>query len=59
MDNSAVVPSALQPANLAAGGVFAQMSPRTRGMLLLGAAGLAAVVAAAWLFQRLRRGRGG
>ena len=51
MDNSAVVPSALQPANLAAGGVFAQMSPRTRGMLLLGTAGLAAVVAAAWLWS--------
>jgi flagellar M-ring protein FliF len=50
MDNSAVVPSTLQPAGTA-GGVFAQMSPRTRGMLLLGAAALAAVVAAAWLWS--------
>jgi flagellar M-ring protein FliF len=33
------------------GGVFAQMSPRTRGMLLLGAAALAAVVAAAYLWS--------
>jgi len=33
------------------GGVFAQMSPRTRGMLLLGASGLAAVVTAAWLWS--------
>jgi flagellar M-ring protein FliF len=51
MDTSAVVPSTLQPAGMAGGGVFARMSPRTRGMLLLGAAALAAVVAAAWLWS--------
>lgn len=48
METTAVVPSTLQPAG---GGVFARMSPRTRGMLLLGAAALAAVVAAAWLWS--------
>ena len=51
MDTSAVVPSTLQPAGPAGGGVFARMSPRTRGMLLLGAAALVAVVAAAWLWS--------
>ena len=51
METTAVVPSTLQPAQVGAGGVFAQMSPRTRGMLLLGAAALAAVVAAAWLWS--------
>jgi flagellar M-ring protein FliF len=51
METSAVVPGTLQPTRRAAGGVFAQMSPRTRGMLLLGAAALAAVVAAAWLWS--------
>ena len=50
METSAVVPSTLTPAG-AGGGVFARMSPRTRGMLLLGAAGLAAVVTAAWLWS--------
>jgi len=52
METTAVVPSTLQPAaRPASGGVFAQMSPRTRGMLLLGAAALAAVVAAAYLWS--------
>ncbi|MDZ7654090.1 MAG: flagellar basal-body MS-ring/collar protein FliF [Burkholderiaceae bacterium] len=52
METTAVVPSTLQPAaGPAGGGVFAQMSPRTRGMLLLGAAALAAVVAAAYLWS--------
>ncbi|MCU0940006.1 MAG: flagellar M-ring protein FliF [Burkholderiaceae bacterium] len=52
METTAVVPSTLQAAaGPAGGGVFAQMSPRTRGMLLLGAAALAAVVAAAYLWS--------
>jgi len=41
----------MQPASRPASGVFAQMSQRTRGMLLLGAAALAAVVAAAYLWS--------
>lgn len=32
-------------------GVFARLSPRTRALLMLGAAGLAAVVTAAWLWS--------
>lgn len=52
MQNSAVVPSTLQAAQRAsAGGVFAQMSARTRGMLLLGALALAALIAAATLWS--------
>ncbi len=50
MDNTAVVASTLQPA----GGTpsyFGRMSPRIKGMLLLGAAGLAAIVSAAWLWS--------
>jgi flagellar M-ring protein FliF len=45
MDN-AVVPSTAVPVS-----VFARMSARTTGMLLLGAAALAAVVAATWLWS--------
>jgi flagellar M-ring protein FliF len=48
MENTAVVPSTLQPAG---SGVLARMSPRTRGLLVLGAAALAAIVAAAWLWS--------
>jgi flagellar M-ring protein FliF len=48
MENTAVVPSTLAPAGTS---VFARMSPRTKGMLLLGAAGVAAVLAAAWLWS--------
>jgi flagellar M-ring protein FliF len=48
MENTAVVPSTLQPAG---SGVLARMSPRTRGLLILGAAALAAIVAAAWLWS--------
>jgi flagellar M-ring protein FliF len=48
MENTAVVPSTLAPASTS---VFARMSPRTKGMLLLGAAGVAAVIAAAWLWS--------
>ena len=48
METTAVIPSTLQPAG---GGVFGRMTARTRGMLLLGAAGLAAVVSAAWLWS--------
>jgi len=52
MQNSAVVPSTLQAAQRAsAGGVLAQMSSRTRGMLLLGALALAALIAAATLWS--------
>ncbi|HEU0199131.1 MAG TPA: flagellar basal-body MS-ring/collar protein FliF [Burkholderiaceae bacterium] len=47
MEN-AVVSSTVQPASMS---VFAQMSPRTKGMLVLGAALLAAVIAAAWLWS--------
>jgi flagellar M-ring protein FliF len=46
MDNTAVVQSTLQPADAAA-----RFSPRAIGMLLLGAAALAAVVAASWLWS--------
>lgn len=45
MDN-AVVPSSMQPAN-----AFARLSPRGRALLALGAAALAAIVAAAWLWS--------
>ena len=48
MENTAVVPSTLQPAG---SGVLARMSPRTRGLLVIGAAALAAIVAAAWLWS--------
>jgi flagellar M-ring protein FliF len=48
MENTAVVPSTLAPAGTS---VFARTSPRTKGMLLLGAAGVAAVLAAAWLWS--------
>jgi flagellar M-ring protein FliF len=47
MDN-AVIPSSLQPAPAS---VFARMSARTKGMLVLGLAALAAVVAATWLWS--------
>ncbi len=47
MDN-AVVESSLAPASTS---VFARMSARTRGMLLLGVAGLAALVSATWLWS--------
>jgi flagellar M-ring protein FliF len=47
MEN-AVVPNTVTPVS---GGVFALMSPRTKGMLVLGAALLAAVIAAAWLWS--------
>jgi flagellar M-ring protein FliF len=46
MDNTAVVQSTLQPADAAA-----RFSPRAIGMLLLGLAGLAAVIAASWLWS--------
>jgi len=45
MDN-AVIPSTAVPVS-----VFARMSARTKGMLVLGAAALAAVVAATWLWS--------
>jgi flagellar M-ring protein FliF len=48
MENTAVIPSTLAPAGTS---VFARMSPRTKGMLLLGAAGVAALIAAAWLWS--------
>jgi flagellar M-ring protein FliF len=47
MDN-AVIPSSLQPAPAS---VFARMSARTKGMLVLGLVALAAVVAATWLWS--------
>jgi flagellar M-ring protein FliF len=47
MDNNAIVASTLQPA----GGPFSGLSARTKGMLLLGFAGVVAVVAAAWLWS--------
>lgn len=46
MDNTAVVPSTQQAA-----GAFARLSPRTKGMLALGLAALAAVVASVWLWS--------
>jgi flagellar M-ring protein FliF len=48
MENSAVIPSTLQPAG---GNPLARLSPRAVGMLLLGAAGLLSVLAAAWLWS--------
>ena len=51
MENTAVIPSTLQPAPAGSRSVFARMSPRTGGMLMLGAAGLVAVVTAAWLWS--------
>jgi flagellar M-ring protein FliF len=45
MDN-AVIPSTAVPVS-----VFARMSARTKGMLVLGAAALAAVIAATWLWS--------
>jgi len=48
MENTAVVPSTLQPAG---SGALARMSPRTRGLLVLGAAALAAIIGAAWLWS--------
>ncbi len=50
MDNSAVVASSVA-AMQAPASAFARMSPRVKGMLLLGAAALAAVVSAAWLWS--------
>ena len=48
MDNTAVVASSVSPAGASA---FARMSPRVKGMLLLGAAGLVAIISAAWLWS--------
>ncbi|HTT10252.1 MAG TPA: flagellar basal-body MS-ring/collar protein FliF [Burkholderiaceae bacterium] len=45
MDN-AVIPSTAVPVS-----VFARMSARTKGMLVLGVAGLAALIAATWLWS--------
>jgi flagellar M-ring protein FliF len=50
MDNAAVIPSTLAPAG-GSTSVFARMSPRAKGMFLLGAAGLVALVAATWLWS--------
>ncbi len=48
MDNTAVVPSTLRPANL---GWFSRLSPRGRAMLAVGAAALVALIAASWLWS--------
>lgn len=48
MEDTAVVPSTLQPAG---SGALARMSARTRGLLVLGAAALAAIISAAWLWS--------
>ncbi|MFO0008962.1 MAG: flagellar basal-body MS-ring/collar protein FliF [Betaproteobacteria bacterium] len=50
MDNAAVVPSTLAPAG-GSSSVFARMSPRAKGMALLGAAGAAALLTAVWLWS--------
>ncbi len=47
MDNTAVVQSTLQPAS----GPFGRHSPRTVGMLLVGAAAIVALVVASWLWS--------
>jgi flagellar M-ring protein FliF len=49
MDNTAVVPSTVSAADRPAS-AFARMSPRVKGMLALGAAGVVAIVASAWLW---------
>ncbi len=48
MDNPALNPGTLA---MPSPSIFARLSPRTRALLLLGAAGLAAVVSAAWLWS--------
>jgi flagellar M-ring protein FliF len=48
MDNTAVVTSTLQPAGT---GWFTRLSPRGRALLLVGLAGVIAVVAATWLWS--------
>lgn len=48
MNNTAVVPNTLQPAGT---GWFTRLSPRGRAMLLVGLAGVIAVVAATWLWS--------
>jgi flagellar M-ring protein FliF len=50
MDNSSNLPTPLQAA-LPGAGFAAKLSPRTRALLMLGAAALIAVVAAAWLWS--------
>ncbi len=47
MANNAVVSSTIEPA----GGFLGRLSPRGRGLLALGAAALAALVAASWLWS--------
>lgn len=46
MENTAVVAGSAQAA-----GVFSRLSPRTKGMLALGGAALAAIVASVWLWS--------
>ncbi len=48
MDNTAVVPSSMRPANF---GWFSRLSPRGRAMLAIGAAALISLIAASWLWS--------
>jgi flagellar M-ring protein FliF len=48
MDN---LPAPTGPISFPGNGIFARLAPRTRAMLMLGAAGLIAVVSAAWLWS--------
>src|SRR5882762_2440788 len=48
MDNSSIVPNNLQPAGL---GLMARFSPRARALMMLSAAGVIAIVSAAWLWS--------
>ncbi len=50
MDNNAVIAGSVAPAAPPVS-AFARMSPRVKGMLAVGAAALAAVVSAAWLWS--------
>jgi flagellar M-ring protein FliF len=48
MDNSAIVPNSSMPPGM---GLLARFSPRARALMVLGAAGLVAIVSAAWLWS--------
>jgi len=48
MDNTAIVPAKSQPSGI---GLMARFSPRARALIMLSAAGVIAIVSAAWLWS--------
>jgi flagellar M-ring protein FliF len=48
MDNSSIVPNPSTPGGM---GLLARFSPRARALMVLGAAGIVAIVSAAWLWS--------